>query len=313
MTAEVPDGYTARGAGTDDLAAVAALVTSAEIADLGEPLLTLDDLADGWRRPGFDPAQDAVVVFHRAELVGWAEVWQSRASAAVEPGVRGNGIGTALLEWTELRAGQQAGGGPSRVGQTVSDTNDGAVSLLTGKGYTSRHTSWVLRLPPEASIRPPPLPPGLAIRPFRPDTEERAVYQVIEDAFNEWPNRGPETFAQWRATSTLRNSFDPELLFVAVRESKDGPEVVGAAFGIEYPDEGWVDQLAVRRDQRSLGLGRALLDAVFSELRRRGMSRMGLSTDSRTGALDLYVSIGMEVTISFTHYAKDLGAQTRSR
>ncbi len=80
--------------------------------------------------------------------------------------------------------------------------------------------------------------------------------------------------------------------------------MVGAALALDYPEEGWVQQVAVRRDRRSRGVGRALLSKAFGELRRRGSSPLGLSTDSRTGALDLYLRLGMEVHLTYSHYSK---------
>ena len=38
--------------------------------------------------------------------------------------------------------------------------------------------------------------------------------------------------------------------------------------------------------------------------RRRGAPAVGLSTGSRTGALDLYLDTGMVVRASYTHYSK---------
>jgi GNAT superfamily N-acetyltransferase len=71
-------------------------------------------------------------------------------------------------------------------------------------------------------------------------------------------------------------------------------------------DEGWVNQVAVRRDQRGLGLGRALLASSFAAARERGATRFGLSTDSRTGALGLYERVGMTARLTYTHWAKRL-------
>jgi GNAT superfamily N-acetyltransferase len=71
-----------------------------------------------------------------------------------------------------------------------------------------------------------------------------------------------------------------------------------------YPTEGWVEQLAVRADHRNLGIGRALLQTAFGELRRRGAPSLGLNTDSRTGALDLYLNIGMTLRDTYTHYSR---------
>jgi GNAT superfamily N-acetyltransferase len=103
---------------------------------------------------------------------------------------------------------------------------------------------------------------------------------------------------------TRRTDFDPTLLFVAVADR----EIVGVSFGIPYDEEGWVQQLAVRRDHRNRGLAKALLRTTFDEFRRRGSPAVGVSTDSRTGALDLYVDVGMVVRDSYTHYSKVLTA-----
>jgi predicted N-acetyltransferase YhbS len=142
----------------------------------------------------------------------------------------------------------------------------------------------------------------VVIRPFDPEREEEQVYRVVEDAFNEWPTREPSTFAEWQAGVTRRRDFDPTLLFVAAT----GNEVLGVSFGIPYEDEGWVQQLAVRRDHRNQGLAKALLRTTFDEFRRRGSPAVGVSTDSRTGALDLYLNVGMIVRASYTHYSKVL-------
>jgi GNAT superfamily N-acetyltransferase len=161
-----------------------------------------------------------------------------------------------------------------------------------------------LRLPDDVTIDHPPLPRGVVIRPFDPGSEEEQVYRVVEDAFNEWPTRKPSTFAEWQSGVTRRTDFDPTLLFVAVADR----EIVGVSFGIPYDEEGWVQQLAVRRDHRNRGLAKALLRTTFDEFRRRGSPAVGVSTDSRTGALDLYLDVGMVVRDSYTHYSKVLTA-----
>ena len=299
-----PPGLTVRGASYSDIPVVAALLRISEEFDAGEPSVTIEDVESEWMLARLRPlplmscwcskTSDAVA---SAEVPGW------RAAAAVLPDARGRGIGTAILRWIEHRAVERASHGTDiRVGQTVVDTNTDAISLFLRHGYTPRHTSWVLHLPDDVAIDHPPLPHGVVIRPFDADHEEEQVYRVVEDAFNEWPTREPSTFEEWRSGVTGRSDFDPTLLFVAVAVQ----EVVGVSFGIPYEDEGWVQQLAVRRDHRNQGLAKALLRTTFDELRRRGSPAVGLSTDSRTGALDLYVDAGMVVRASYTHYSKVL-------
>lgn len=78
---------------------------------------------------------------------------------------------------------------------------------------------------------------------------------------------------------------------------------VGVSFLILSGDCGYVDTLAVRADQRGRGLARALLADSFEVARWRGARRSELSTDSRTGALGLYLRVGMEVTSIWRHLA----------
>lgn len=299
----LPPGLTARGATPGDAEAVTALTRDAERFDVGEASVTIEDIESEWHSPGVDLQVDVLLVFEGNVLVAEAEVPGWRAEANVRPDNRGLGIGTAVLAWVEHRALERA---PEedrvRVGQTVTSTNAGAISLFLRHGYELRHTSWVLRLPDDVTIESQPLPAGFEIRPFDPETEEHAVYQVVEDAFNEWPTRLPSIFAEWQAGVTGRSDFDPSLLLVATF----GDDVAGVAFGIPYEDEGWVQQIAVRSDCRGRGVARALLRELFEEFRCRGFPAVGLSTDSRTGALDLYLGLGMVVRDTYSHYSKVL-------
>ena len=177
-----------------------------------------------------------------------------------------------------------------------------AERLLESLGYHERWKSWVLELPGGAVIEPLPLPPGYAIRETRAG-DERAAYQLIEDAFNDWPDRQPSTFDDWAAGVVLRPGFEPWQLRL-VCDAADTP--VGASFLILSGDCGYVDTLAVRADQRGRGLARALLVDSFDVARLRGAQRSELSTDSRTGALGLYLRVGMEVTSVWRHLAIDV-------
>jgi GNAT superfamily N-acetyltransferase len=126
---------------------------------------------------------------------------------------------------------------------------------------------------------------------------------VIEDAFLEWSVRERQTFEDFSAQVMKRPGFEPWNLRVVV---DDAGIVVGAAFVILSEHVGFVEKLAVRKDCRGLGLGRALLADSFAQARDHGATRSELSTDSRTGALDLYQGVGMEVTSVWVNRAIDL-------
>jgi mycothiol synthase len=300
----LPSGLTARPATRSDAADVVELVAASEKAAFGEVFIEIEDVQSDWDRPAFDLAVDSLAVLERDRLVGYAEVYKGRrADVGVHPDRLGRGIGTALMRWTW---GQARRSGSRLVGQTVYDGNAAAIALLRGHGYRDLWHSWVLELPPEAGIPEPAVPAGFSLRPMRPGVDEQAAYEVIEDAFNEWPDRQPSTFEDWAPGVVGRGGFEPWHLIVAERRTAAGAELVGACHLIVTGDEGWVNQVATRSDVRGLGIGRALLAAAFRAARDRGATRFGLSTDSRTGALGLYERVGMNVRLGFTHWAKDV-------
>jgi mycothiol synthase len=296
VTTDLPPGLTARPFTPDDLDAAYAVYSRAEVEDSGHLALEPEDIAGDWARPSFDLATDSIAVFDGDRLVGAAEVSTggARAEAAVLPGERGRGIGSWLAAWTEERATAL---GSSRVGQ-VAPQGTLPQRLLLGRGYTLGHTSWVLELPAGREIPQRPLPAGHVLATADTVERERAAYVVIQDAFDEWKGRVRATYEDWAAITVRRPSAQPWQLRVV---EHDGV-VVGASFTIlDSQGVGYVEQLAVERSHRGQGLAQALLSDAFGLAREHGATRSELSTDSRTGALDLYLKLGMEVTQVWTH------------
>ena len=296
----LPDGLRSRPLTLADLDAAFEVYVEDEFVNTGQRMVEREDIESDWARASFDLSADAIGVFDGADLVGAAEVMGGRrADAAVAPPAHGRGIGTWLLAWTQERARGQGG---RLVGQTKSEGSP-AEALLIGAGYHRMWTSWVLEVPDGAQIEPQPLPPGYAIREFTA-RDEHTAYQLIEDAFNEWPDRDPQTFEDWRPRIVGRTGFSAwQIRFV----TEPGGEPVGiAAIILDSQNCACVDQLAVRRDHRGRGLARALLVDAFEEARRRGAIRSELSTDSRTGALGVYQAVGMVTTQTWHHWAVDL-------
>jgi predicted N-acetyltransferase YhbS len=286
-----------RAATRSDVAAVTALVAACETANDGVAEVHPTDIEHN-----FDLADEGgvIVMEARDQLVAWATVADGRGQVDVHPAWRGRGLGSALLAWTEVQA--RASGAPE-MRQVVTNADAGAHRLFERSGYHVHHTSWILEMtlgdaPPEVT-----LPPGITIREYKA-TDAMASYQLIEDAFNEWPDREPTVFAKWSAFVLEHPAFAPELSRLAF----DGDELVGAALCQDYEgqDEGWVQQLATKATHRHRGIARALLQLCFVAYHATGRRRVGLSTDSRTGALTLYERIGMHVRRTYTSWAKDL-------
>lgn len=285
-----------------DARAVFEVMAALQLAELGRADIEEADIVADWQQPSVDVPAVTLGVFDDDRLVGYAEAARNgRGDAAVHPQWHGRGVGTALARWMQHRSREL---GATVIGMPVPVGRSGD-RLLEALGYHVRWTSWLLRVPPGARIAERAVPPGYAVRAATA-AEYRRAHEVIDDAFLEWSQRDPQPFEDFEAGVLHRPGFEPWQLRVVC----DGEgAVVGAAVLVMARDdagtvvEGYVHQLAVRRDRRGLGLAQALLVDAFRLAREHGAPACGLSTDSRTGALGLYEKVGMVVIGTWVHRA----------
>jgi ribosomal-protein-alanine N-acetyltransferase len=75
----------------------------------------------------------------------------------------------------------------------------------------------------------------------------------------------------------------------------EGDEIVGYAGLCDYPDEAWVQTMAVAPGAQGQGLGRVLLGALLEEAARRGQRTVRLEVRADNGvAQRLYAAHGFE-------------------
>ncbi|MEU9497464.1 GNAT family N-acetyltransferase [Streptomyces sp. NPDC048196] len=295
----LPSGYRSRSASVHDVAAIHTLVMACEREVYGRVRTDAGGIAADLARPGLLPESDTVLVHDRAgRLV--ARAWVDRRSEIdVHPQHRGQGLGVALLDWAQARARQAGSDG---IVQTVPDADLGAVALLRSRGYESLVTSWLLEfaMPDEPAVAEPPT--GVTVRPFRAG-DGPAAHVLVQDAFDEWQERR-QAYEEWAAHTVERCAFAPTLSALAFADD----QLVGAALALEVPgtDEGYLEQVAVRRDHRGRGIARLLLRHTFRAFHRTGRRSCTLWTHSDTGALDLYLRVGMTVRHSSTVFRKEL-------
>ena len=304
---QLPDGLTTRPLQKSDSHAVFVLMAAQEQEDIGEVAIEEADIVSDWAKPSHDLGARSVGVFDGDTLVAYAELMGvDRADTSVLPSHRGRGIGTWLAGWL-LDLGRSIGSGV--VGMPVPQGSPGD-RLLEDLGFRVRWTSWVLKLPAGASIPDRDLPEGYVVRTAEPG-ELRAAHDVLEDAFLEWSVRDRDTFEDFEASTTGRPGFEPWNLRVAL--DPDGA-VVGVSLVLvsDNGSTGYVDRLAVRRDQRNRGLAQALLVDSFARAREHGAMTAELSTDSRTGALPLYERVGMVAESIWVNRAMDLAPTTEN-
>ena len=213
------------------------VIVARDVADLGVPDFTLDDLQSDWATPGLDLEHDVRVVDVVGAIRGYAILLGDDAVIAVHPEAEGHGTGTLLRRWAEARASER---GTSVLRQFAHGANDGARRHLREAGYAPAQHYFRLR----ADLTEVPPPTELELRNYEPGDEE-AVHRLIEDAFSEIDGYTPTTIEEWRARGTGKAGHDPSLWLLA----EDEHGLAGAALGERWGSAtGYCQQDAPHRE-----------------------------------------------------------------
>ncbi|MEV4140413.1 GNAT family N-acetyltransferase [Dactylosporangium sp. NPDC049742] len=306
------DGWTVRGCTLRDVPAILAITRAGDIAALGEPDWSEDEIVETLTAPAEDPAVDTwLAAGPDGEPVAWAYVdnpqrgprdnvelygWPGRGEPAYGP----------LLELALVRAAERARRngferGVLRAGTLASETALVAVLVAHGFSFVKRHARMTRPLGGDERA-----PEGFDIRPVRPDELPR-FHEVLESAFADTPDFQPTPYADWRTALDSLPSISWDEWFVALA----GGEIVGVLQSADQAlerGEGWVKNLAVLRGHRKTGIGGALLRTAFAAYAAKGRATAGLGVDltNPTGAYHLYTGVGMRVVFAADVYERAL-------
>jgi mycothiol synthase len=208
-----------------------------------------------------------------------------------------------LLDWCESRA-RELTGGTGRLHAAVAAAEELVARTLRGRGYEVVRHFFTMEIELDQEPAEPEWPEGITARAFEPG-EERALYDVDMEAFQDHWDFFEIPFEEWRDYFLASSEFDPGLWSVAC----DGDQVAGTALCSweGRPGIGRVNVLAVRRPWRRRGLGHALLLRSFRAFYERGRTTVDLNVDAEnlTGAVGLYERAGMHVAHREDTYRKD--------
>ena len=123
------------------------------------------------------------------------------------------------------------------------------------------------------------------------------LHRVIVAAFGEWDDGPAQSFAVWRAATFDRATVDLSAFRVATFGTGHR-----RLHGVRLRGGGRVSHLAVDKAHRHRGVAQQLLADAYAAARDRGAPDAGLSTDTRTGALDLYLRAGMRVKFTLDNW-----------
>jgi GNAT superfamily N-acetyltransferase len=318
------DEFIMRAPTLDDVEAAFELYEACSKHMIGKSETTLSHIRSEWTSPGFS-LDDSVRIVETpsGDMVGYIEIWDLDtppvniwAWGRVHPEFEGQGIGTKLMEWAEVRARQSIIRVPEDARVVMrSGTHshyDPARDLLVDRGMNLVRHFLTMAIDMDAEPEPARWPSDIQVRPMNDQEELIDIVHAVRDAFQDhwgyFETPFDEEYKQWLHFTENDDKFDPKLWFLAM----DGDEIAGVSLcrleSDEDPNMSWVSVLGVRRPWRRKGLGLALLKHSFTEFWQRGKKQAGLGVDagSLTGATGLYEKAGMSSIRQFDLYEKEL-------
>jgi mycothiol synthase len=318
---DLPTGWTTRRpALDDDVPAILAMVHASDIAAVGHPDFTADDVREALTSPHVDPALDAwLAVTPDGTLAGWAYLENPNAGdrefieVYVHPEYGVPAL-RPLLALVLARVAERAAafGHPEvtvRGGGIPNEESWLAALREAGFGFVKRYARMrrtLTDLPPE-----PALPDGVTVRLLRAedDADQRDFHRILDTAFRDTPDYVPLTFEQWRERVAALPSVTWDEWFVASVDGVPAGILQSADQALDQ-NEGWVKHLAVLAEHRRRGLGAALLARAFATYAAKGRDTAGLGVDltNPTRAANLYTAMGMSPAFEVEMYERTVTA-----
>src|SRR5687768_11757480 len=253
MDTTIPAGFVLRAPTSDDAGAVAELLRARDVADLGQPEVTVADVRADWETPGLELERDAWVVQDaEGALVAYALVTGADLVVAVHPDIAGRGLGTELRVTAERRARAR---GIRVVRQFVPTANTAARILLLEAAWWPVHHYFRMQI----ALNDAPPPPAVLARTFDEQRDTEEVWHLVQGAYSGVEGHLPQSLEGWRATGMDKPGWDPDLWLLM----HDAKGIVGVALGekgdIGQKRVGIVTALAVAHRARGQGHGQTLL------------------------------------------------------
>ena len=302
---ELPAGWSVRRPTIDDVPEILELTHASDVAAVGAPDFTADEVHAALTAPHTDMSRDCWLVADAGgTIVGWAYpnnpgggprdfvevyVWPRRGVPALRPL-----LALALARVAER--GREFGHETYAVRAGAIPTETAWIAALTGAGFAfvKRHARMIMALDGVDRVPPAP-PPGVTIRPLRAgdDAEMRTFHAVIEEAFRDSDHRATD-FATWQVVAGAESSVSYDEWFVAEVDARIAG-VLQSSDSCLDDNEGWVRYLAVLRPYRRRGVGEALMRRAFATYAAKGRAHAGLGVDlaNPTRAARLYRAVGM--------------------
>jgi ribosomal protein S18 acetylase RimI-like enzyme len=269
-----------------DRPALIALGQAEDAAWSGAPAVSVEEAGE------FIDSCELGVIFERdGRVAGYAAAGEGgRSILLVDPGDGPEPALGALVAWLGER-------GHHEVDSYGRDAR--RIAWLEANGFTHRRSFFDLQRAIDPPLAPVAWPSGVTIARYRPGEDAEAVHALIyvDAAWADVPGNTTRSLETWRSKLTPDDRG-----WVARRDGRPVGWVAGRVFS---DGRGCVEQLAVARSARGLGLGRALLLHSLAELRERGATSFALGVQGENeSAVGLYRKAGFEVGREWRVYSK---------
>ena len=267
-------------------------MNAVDVATLGEPDTTEEDIGSGWEESDFDLAASAVVAEQEGAIVGYGEVYPRGESGIVDVDVyvhpdAGDEVRRAVFDAVMERAD---GAGPGATLATWLTEGDRSAPLYAEAGFKGTRRFLRMRMELAEPVDVGPDPDGIRVAAVRPGVDEPAVHDVLVEAFAQHVRPMTSSWERFSEQHVQHPDFDPELWGVAW----DGDRAVGALNLFDHGDIAFIRHVGVRDGYRGRGIASALIRRGLVALQARGQTRvdLGVDLDDEVGAARLYERIG---------------------
>ena len=328
--------YTWRPITREDGEALHQLLMDCEAVDQRGWVDTMDERERDFNYPGTDLSLDTLAAFTpEGIMAGFGWIFSPEASdqeilafpwGEVHPEHRRRGLGLFIMDWS-IRRGREIL--ESRVGEKPRYQRIFCPEKLTDRaalyqmhGFHAIRSAYQMRRDLSEPIPDVFLPEGIRLTHWANELDEN-VWKASNEAFRDHWGFVPVAAEIWKAVYSEHPDFRPDLTWLAIDDgSADGNPVAGLCInkirvavnehkGIQ---EGWIEDLAVRRAWRKRGVATALLCASMRAFQEAGMDYAGLGVDAEnlTGALRLYERLGFSVVQRQLVFQKTVGEGKKS-
>ena len=276
---------------------------------------------------GTDREHGSDIVFAEMDgaAIGYAELrWEAsdsdqkyyRLDVHLLPQWRGKGIREAMFRSCEERLAEISSFSRSPARKYILvwafDGQNEWRDILLSAGYLSSwHLLEMVRVDLGA-VKDVPAPPGLDLRPARPE-DYPGIWSLFRECFagEQWSSEAQwdeQEFEEWKRSK----NFMPALWKIA----RQGEDVVGVVENYVDEDEcrahgkkvGHSHRVCVREDWRRKGLATYLITHSLNLFRDMGMDEVTLDTEveNKSRAMRVYMGVGFTVRRTFTFFVKPL-------